>query len=204
MVQVRTDSAIVLDLPGEHSVCMGLGLAKQGFHPIPLFNGTSHPKAILDLRKLLTALWHASKFMESITLRSSACPAFLLDRNRMWRSMSPGPGLYDNRWFTFAHDFPSGNFLLSQDIRKVEVIQDSPDVHTDLAHVLKRWADAGLELFLRRIDQDGLIEPLKVKTPNNFGNLFYRALALLELRRNSAGGFGSIVPDPMESGGGFG
>jgi hypothetical protein len=33
-----------------------------------------------------------------------------------------------------------------------------------------------------------------------FGNLFHRAIAMMGLRRNSAGGFGAIIPHPSSGG----
>jgi hypothetical protein len=44
---------------------------------------------------------------------------------------------------------------------------------------------------------------LRVNRPSNFKTLWYRALAMMGLRRNSAGGFGSVIPE-LASGGGFG
>jgi hypothetical protein len=42
---------------------------------------------------------------------------------------------------------------------------------------------------------------MEVDRPSAFRSLFYRALTLVGLRRNSAGGFGSIVPQPSQSSG---
>jgi hypothetical protein len=50
----------------------------------------------------------------------------------------------------------------------------------------------------------GLPQPLQVRKPSKFRHLWYRALVLLRLRRNSAGGFGSVIPMPSSGGHGFG
>jgi hypothetical protein len=41
-----------------------------------------------------------------------------------------------------------------------------------------------------------------VQRPSSFRNLAYRAFALFGLKRNSAGGFGSIIPVVSAGGGG--
>jgi hypothetical protein len=41
-----------------------------------------------------------------------------------------------------------------------------------------------------------------VAKPKRFRSIWYRLLAIAGLRRNSAGGFGSVVPQPSSSGGG--
>ncbi len=54
-------------------------------------------------------------------------------------------------------------------------------------------------------DYRSSLKPIWCPGCGDFGvvSAVYRALALMGLRRNSAGGFGSIVPIPGE-GGGFG
>jgi hypothetical protein len=74
----------------------------------------------------------------------------------------------------------------------------------DLAHVLRRWQEAGIELYLQDPAGYEAPQPMDVKLPSRFRSLVYRVLALSGLRRNSAGGFGSVIPQPSSSSGGYG
>lgn len=206
---IDTWTAFVVDMPGPQSVELGLSLARAGYRPVPLFNTAYHLAAIVPVEPILRKLRDAEPEMRSFVLPADAPPAFLLDAKRLNPSMSPDPGKFDNRWAVFPQDFPSANFLLSHGIRQVIVLQ--PDSlqgkpQLDLAHVLLRWREAGIELYAQ--DPDGQNAPgvLQVDRPSSFRSLFYRALTLAGLRRNSAGGFGSIVPVPSSSSGrsGFG
>ena len=47
------------------------------------------------------------------------------------------------------------------------------------------------------------LEKLVVEKPFQFKSLWYRALALAGLRRSNVGGFGSAIPVPSQSGGGY-
>ena len=71
----------------------------------------------------------------------------------------------------------------------------------DLAHILLRWQEAGIRILGCEASGDKQPEPVQVEKPNNFRALWYRAMVLAGLRRNSAGGFGAIVPEPSSSGG---
>ena len=53
---------------------------------------------------------------------------------------------------------------------------------------------AGLAIHLQDPNLDERPLPLDVRRPSSFRSLFYRALTLAGLRRNSAGGFGGIIP----------
>jgi hypothetical protein len=126
-------------------------------------------------------------------------PAFLLDSHRI--APKPGPGAFDNRWMTFPQDFPSANLLLSRGLRNAIVFQQESLIQTDLDHVLLRWQQAGMQIQLKAGDQP--VHPIKVFKPRSFRSWLYVGLALMALRPNSAGGFGSVVPLPGQ-GGGFG
>lgn len=195
------DTAFVLDLPGEESVELGLLLARAGYRPVPIFNTTHHPAALVDVRPVLRRL--ASGASELAYLPPEAPPAFLLDANRSTASGQATPGRYDNRWVVFPQDFPSASFLLGKGLRQVVLLQqkqrqDQP--RTDLAHVLRRWQEAGIAIYVQDPGVEEPPRPVDVRRPSSFRSLFYRALALAGLRRNSAGGFGGIIPQPSSGG----
>jgi hypothetical protein len=202
-------TAFVVDLHGPRSVEIGLSLARAGWRPVPLFNTADHPAAIVPVSPILQKLREGEAEMRSLVLPPDAPPAFLLDAQRLNPSTAATPGKFDNRWAVFPQDFPSANFLLSRGIQRVvllqsDSLQDKPRL--DLAHVLLRWREAGLELYAQDPDAQQAPQPLQVDRPSSFRSLFYRALTMVGLRRNSAGGFGSIIPQPSSSSGrsGFG
>lgn len=206
-LRVLEDSAtaFVLDLPGAQSVELGLALARAGYQPVPLFNTAHHPSALVNVRPVLDQLNAGAEELRRLGTRPGAPPAFLLDAGRSTLS-PPSPGMFDNRWIVFPQDFPSATFLLSQGIRRVVLLQKaspSGQPRGDLAHVLRRWQEAGVEIYLQDPAVDEPPRPLTVQRPSSFRSLAYRALALFGLKRNSAGGFGSIIP-MASSGGGFG
>jgi len=197
-----TSTALVLDLPGVRSVEVGLAVARAGYRPVPMFNTVYHPAAIVPVEPILQQLRQGEPEMRSLVIPAGAPPAFLLDAKRLEPGTMAAPGEFDNRWVVFPQDFPSASFLLSRYIRRVVVLQ--ADAHQDkprldLSHVLLRWREAGIELYVQDPDGNQAPRPLQVDRPSSFRSLFYRALTLVGLRRNSAGGFGSIVPQPSSS-----
>lgn len=200
-------SAIVLDLPGLDSVKIGLALAQSGFRPVPLFNGVaghmlSGRYPLVDTYPVVCALHAAADDLAALQLPPNAPPAFLLDSNRRSGEMLVEPGRFDNRWCVFPQDFPSANFLLSQNIRSVILVQEGALLpNRDLTHVLLRWQEAGIQILsCQKLDQNQP-QPIQIEKPANFRSIWYRAMVLAGLRRNSAGGFGAVVPEPSSSGG---
>ena len=112
------------------------------------------------------------------------------------------PGRFDNRWTVFPQDFPSANFLSSHGVRSAVLGQlFVGEPQRDLAHVLMRWQDAGIRILACDVQRDAPPEPIRITRPGQFRMLWYRALVIAGLRRNSAGGFGAVVPEPSQSSG---
>lgn len=195
--------AVVVDLPGAGAVQTGLALGRRGYRPVPSFNGGDHPAALVDVEPLLLALAAGAGSLGGLQLPPEAPPAFLLDSRRQSPGGAPEPGRYDNRWLVFPQDFPSASFLLSRRIHRVLLIQEAGRARPadDLAHVLRRWQEAGIEMLLLH-PGEGVPAAFQVAKPSRFRNLSYRALAILGLRRNSVGGFGSVIPLPPSGGAG--
>jgi hypothetical protein len=186
-----------------------LVLAEAGFRPVPLFNGARGPAslniggtAVIDNDAILVWLLRGVETLQRCQLPDDAPPAFLLDSRRQPPAFNASPGRFDNRWMVFPQDFPSASFLRSQGISRVLLIQTDIERQPpeDLAHVLRRWQEAGLELSVATLETAARPQPLQVHRPSRFRSLWYVALAVLGLRRNSAGGFGSIVPQPSSGG----
>lgn len=210
MNSYRMDTAVIVNLPGGESVEMGMQLASYGFRPVPLYNCTNGPQAVVDVAPIMLALAANTAMIHSMSLPPEAPPAFLIDSMRNNTRETPKYGQFDNRWMIFPQDFPSGTFLKSQGIRRVLVIQNvtkniiSATFAGDLYEVLQRWHNDGLEILMKDVDS---VEP---PAPTRFSPLarirfttIALALTLLAFasKRSSAGGFGRVIPHPGSGGG---
>lgn len=194
---------IVVDLPGVESVLTGVALASRGYRPIPLFNAVYEMNSEVDMESVVNYMQIATPLLAGFALPDDAPPAFLLDANR-FGSGKPNPGKFDNRWVVLPQDFPSSGFLRDHNFKDVLLVQTSggqPGI--DLAHVLLRWQEGGYTISVRSPTDNEPARQITVNRPNWFRHTFYAALAMTGLRRNSAGGFGGVVPFPS-SGGGYG
>ena len=198
------DTAVIVDMPGTYSVSVGLALAQNGYRPVPLYNGNCSPGMIVDMQAIADSLFYGCEILRKAQLGPDAPPAFLLNADRMDHSDAANtPGRYDNRWSVVPQDMPSGEYLIDAGIRQVGVIADR--IRDDLSHVLCRYQEAGLRL-VQTPDVDGTPARVTVAKPPFYKWIWYRLNVFAGLRRNAAGGFGGIVPDPNTSGayGGFG
>jgi hypothetical protein len=196
-------TAIVVDLPGLQSLQAGVALARRGYRPVPLYNSSVGPSALVDCETLARQLAADAHAIREIGLKADAPPAFLLDANRMTPAVPPKPGAFDNRWVVFPQDFPSATYLRARGITEVLLLHEGREAAEDLAHVLRRWQENGLRMQSAAPLERGRISDLVVKRPSGFRRAWYRVIAAAGLRRNNAGGFGGVIPMPS-SGGGFG
>ncbi len=204
----RRDTALVVDLPGVQSLLAGFDLAKDGYRPVPLYNTTSGRRqrvppdkcVLTDVGALVQLLCTPLPDYVRNTIVGDNPPAFLLDSRRLRGANAPAPGVYDNRWMVFPQDFPSAKFLSSRGITQVIVIQETLLPAEDLTHVLLRWKKGGLGIYVPDAGGESSLRRAEMLRPSRFRWAFYRALALMGLRRNSAGGFGSVVPIPGQGG----
>jgi hypothetical protein len=195
---------LVIDLPGDESVYAGLGLAARGYRPVPTYNACADVRdvvrEVVPQGPIQQALRQGAPYLRSLNLPADAPPAFLLDANRMAPGADVRPGLFDNRWQVFPQDFPSARFLLGRGITRVIVVQRGSRVpRDDLAHVLRRWQDAGIEVWAKDLLDAAAPVPIRVSRPAWYRVMWYRALAVLRLTRNPLGGFGEVVPEPPSS-----
>jgi hypothetical protein len=181
---------IVVDLPGKQSVVEGLGLAQSGYRPVPLYNGVVAPNksSTPSTSEIAAAMFAGAETLRALAIVSTAPPAFLLDSNRM-TGTGRIPGQFDNRWCIFPQDMPSAVFLLKRSIR--EIIVRSDCIRDDLAHVLLRYQEQGINISLCNGSE---IKLVTVPKPSQFKSLFYRFKIILGLTRNPTGGFGGLIP----------
>jgi len=199
---------IILDLPGYTGVEEGLALAKNGFRPVPLYNGVNGPDPktmIVNVRDIASALFQGASMLNSTYLPPNAPPVFLLDSNRM-SGGGKEMGKYDNRWCVFPQDMPSAAFLSKHGIKKIIVRSHDNRIQNDLSHILCRYQEENIKIYLSdknaEIDLSNLQET-KVSKPSQFKSLIYRFKVLLGLTRNATGGFGGQIPDQTQSHGGY-
>lgn len=193
----RPERLIIVDLPGERSVLVGLSLAGRGHRPVPLFNGNPHHLGVVDVEPIARRLRGGAKMMRTLAIRPDAPPAFLLDANRMAPIGGLRPGRFDNRWLVLPQDFPSATLLMAHGIRQALLLQsNTADPPEDLAHVLLRWQEAGIGLLRQNAEPGADTVEIHVAPPSRFRRSWHRAIALMGLRRSNVGGFGAIIPEP--------
>jgi hypothetical protein len=198
-------SAIVVDLPGDESVLMGLALAARGYRPVPLFNGTWGPNAVVPVDAITRALGGGVAILSQSMIPADARPAFLVDANRGAAQGKEEPGRYDNRWIVLPQDFPSATTLLSRGIRGVTLIRRTGAVpDQDLTIVLKRWQDAGVRIRSVTTETREAHETVSLAVPSGVRWLWSGALALMGLRRSNVGGFGAQIPEQTGRSGFYG
>jgi len=187
--------------PGPVALALALDCATHGWRPVPLFNSCPGPEALVDNESIRAGLTEGAWMLREMNLPAAAPPAFVLDSHRT--EGQPAPKRFDNRWVVFPQDFPSAARLVSGGLRRVCLVQHGRrEPRSDLAHVLLRWQQAGLEILALDLAGEASPAPIAVAKPSRFRALGYRALVALGLRKNSAGGFGALVPSPGAGGGG--
>ena len=141
------NTAVIVDLPGMESVEEGIGLAKLGFRPIPIFNGTAEQngaRATVDNQSAGIALALAVNELVKIELKDDALPAFLTDRNRLQR-YKMDVSVFDNSWDVYPQDLPTAEYFLNNDIKKLIVV--GRDVAKDLKKILYDYQKKGIEIY---------------------------------------------------------
>jgi hypothetical protein len=193
-------TALVIDLPALDAIAAGLALLARGYQPVPLFNTSIGPGAVIDAESIARALARGGDALRGHSLPADAPPAFLVDANRAGPERAPSPGQFDNRWVVFPQDFPSAAFLAAKQIAQVIVLMDRDAPRDDLAHALLRWQQGGIQVLAASPTSPGQLRPMTVRPTSRVRGLWLRLLIAAGLRRNSAGGFGGIVPRPGSGG----
>lgn len=196
-------SALILDLPGDQSIWEGLALLKYHYQPVPLFNCSRAPGMIIDVNPLVQALWNGSNLLKLQTISQHAMPVFLLDNNRLSNIELRAPGKFDNRWCVVPQDMPSSIMLKSFGVKAVCI--RTTKMASDIPHILKRYQVDGIKVSVQYVGNQKM-EDFSMPMSTLFRSIWYRIEVLSGLKRNSAGGFGAMIPVPSPSGshGGFG
>lgn len=200
-------TALVIDLPGAQGIQLAAALVLDGYRPVLLYNAAPGPigspnewggQALVEVWPIIAMIRQLTPFIAGQKFFYGAPPAFVLDASRRVARGPVAPGRFDNRSVSFPTDFPSANLLLSRGIREVLLVQhDGNAPQPDLAHTLRRWQQAGIEIRLQLLEEPGRAPvPITVRRGSPFGWVIYRVLTLLRLRRHPLGGFGGVLPEP--------
>ena len=71
--KLSTDTAIIVDLPGNESIKKGLAIAKLGFIPIPIYNGTDPQdgaRATVDNQAIKTGLIEGATELKNMKINT--------------------------------------------------------------------------------------------------------------------------------------
>ena len=201
----KSNTALIVDLPGDKSVHAGLTLARQGYRPVPLYNLCGGSGEVVRTGPILRALADAAPRLQQIQLPDDAPPAFLLDSDRLAPGQVVNPGKFDNRWVVFPQDFPSATFLQSRRVARVLILTlKHGNIYTDLRYVLQPWQKADLELATCDPSVSMQPQPLNLNSLRSLVPMMWQRMFMFfrfELRSNYRGGFGAVVPKPSSSGG---
>lgn len=143
------NAAVIVDLPGDEGIEMGLAFAKLGYRPIPIYNGTIEQKnarATVDNQTVGAALLWGAEILKKMEIDAEALPVFLLDKNRLNR-FKLDVSVFDNSWDVYPQDLPSADYFLKNGINKIVVISDS--LSKDLKAIFKKYKKKDICICLR-------------------------------------------------------
>lgn len=157
--KTKSSTAIIVDLPGSQSVEAGIVLAKNGYRPIPVYNGVMEQvgsRATTDNHSILNALVWGAKELENIEIQDNAPPAFLIDSGRL-QSYKIDVSVFDNSWDIYHQDLPTEDYLLKNGISNIVIIGNF--VAKDLKEIFAEYPRKQINIFLT----NGYDEPKCVK-----------------------------------------
>ena len=157
-IELQTDIAIILDLPDYESIKEGIVLAKLGFRPIPLYNGTDEQQgamALVSNHGIENALIWGAYELQKLKIADDAPPVFLLDSNRIHR-FKMNVSVFDNSWDLYDQDIPSAEYFLKNGISKIVV--RGVTIQKDLVKILYKFQKKGITILFT----DGYEKPKEV------------------------------------------
>jgi len=157
--KLETDTAVIIDISGYDSIKEGIALAKIGFRPIPIYNGTNEQqgaKATTNNHIIGPALIWGALELTKITINSDTSPVFLLDSNRMHR-LKINDSIFDNSWDIYAQDLPTAEYFLKNGINKI-IVRGESMIQKDLKKILYKFQTKKIDILFT----NGYEEPKKV------------------------------------------
>jgi len=146
----NSKTAIIVDLPGAQGVETGIGLAKIGFRPVPMYNAIHETKIgglaqAVDNKPIINALLAGSEILRFVKIDDAAPPAFLIDHSRNKQMHSTG-GIFDNRWNITPDDMPEAWSMKQNGINRV-VLWTTGQQNRDLNMILDSYRLSGIEVL---------------------------------------------------------
>lgn len=145
--EFSSDIAVIVDLPGNDSVKEGIAVARLGFRPIPIYNGTNEQTGAIptvDNRDIQVALIKGALELQKTKISDNASPVFLLDSNRMDR-FKMDDSVFDNSWDIYYQDMPSAEYFLKSNIKKIIVRGET--IQKDLKKILYKFQKKGIKIL---------------------------------------------------------
>ena len=145
------------------SIKESIGLARFGYRPIPIYNGTDTQEGAMATTNNQSIgfglIWGALE-LKKIELDNNAPPVFLLDSNRL-NQYKMNEGIFDNSWDIYNQDMPSADYFLENGINKIIVRGEK--IQKDLSKILYKYQQKGIKMLFT----NGLEEPkvIKIKKP---------------------------------------
>ena len=155
---LERDTAFIIDLPSYNSIKEGIALAKLGYRPIPIFNGTNEQLGVISTTNnniIGPALVWGALELKNIVLDNNTSPVFLLDTNRMNRRKMD-EGVFDNSWDIYHQDLPTYKYFLDNGINKIVIRSNS--IQNDLNKILYKFQKNGVKILFT----NGYDEPKEV------------------------------------------
>ena len=152
--EMPSDTAIIVDLPDDEGIKEGIALAKIGFRPIPVYNGTEPQEGVMatvNNNVIEYGLIKGAMELQNITISNDAPPVFLLDSDRMNR-YKMNESVFDNSWDIYPQDLPSAKFFLENGVNKIIVVGEK--MQKDLKRILYKLQKDGIKIsFVKRYDE---------------------------------------------------
>jgi hypothetical protein len=191
--------ALVIDLPREDSVAVGLALALRGIRPVPLFNALpGGASSLVDVSGIQRALVASAGALRRAALAPDAPPAFLLDAlRREWRRALSERICFDNRSISVVADFPSADTLRKRGISRVLLIRRwYLLVPGDLVGTLAAWHAAGLAIELHDVASERAPEAWSPPRLLWLHRFWFQSVLPRLLFRDDSGAFGALKRAP--------
>lgn len=160
--EYKNDTAIILDLPGNKAITEGLSLAKLGYRPVPIYNGTDEQEGsecLVNNHGLEYSLMLGAEILKQMEISLDASPVFLTDSNRMNRRKVTD-SVFDNSWDVYSQDLPTYEYLKKHGINKVIIRSDM--IRKDLNKIFYEFQKNGIKIYFT----EGYEEPKLIKLKN--------------------------------------
>ena len=142
------DTAIFVDIAGVNAIKEGLALARLGYIPVAVFNGTNPPSGALsamDNEVISYMLWWGAGILKNIKIAEDAPPVFLFDSNRL-KSYINSPSVYDNSYDIYHQDVPTYKYFLKNGIKNI-IIRTDNKISKDLRKILYIHQKFGINIL---------------------------------------------------------